>query len=82
MMTLEELKAKIEEYDAKEADIRRRLEVATTDRQRWELERMLRLTQITGMGFVNWAEREVSQKWTKDDWDERTGNADRETLHP
>ncbi len=82
MMTLEELKAKIEEYDAKEADILRRLEVATTDRQRWELERMLRLTQITGMGFVNWAEREVSQKWTKDDWDERTGNADRETLHP
>jgi len=50
------LKRKIKEYDVFERELLGRLALAGSDRQRLEIERMLRLVQVTAMGFLSRAQ--------------------------
>jgi hypothetical protein len=72
MMTFEELKAQVEHYDAREDDIRAQIDAATNDRQRWELERLLRVTQVLHSSLIASLERKLAR--------ERIGNADHQYL--
>lgn len=60
-MDLKGLQNKIEAYSARDKELVARQEAATTDRQRFELERMRRLVQLAIAGLLDSVKREVSR---------------------
>lgn len=60
-MDLMTLQNSIEEYRAREEAIVTRQKTATTDRQRFELERMRRLIQVVIVGLLDRTKREISR---------------------
>ncbi len=63
-MDITELQKKIDHYRAQEAEVIARQQLATTDAQRFELERMLRFIQVTVMSLLDSTKRESSRDHT------------------
>lgn len=60
-MDLMGLQNKLDAYSARDKELAARQEAATTDRQRFELERMRRLVQLAISGLLDQAKRDVSR---------------------
>lgn len=73
-MSIEKLKARIEHYNAMEADVIARKDAATTDAQRLELERMHRFIQVATFAATDRLLRETSR--------DHAGRPERPTARP